>query len=164
MMIRRIAFLGLILISLLSEAKEQRLNMSLEWFHANYHQIENVLSQKSSFELVPIASTLTEIWLRRDGGLTAEVSQPIVVALIYHPNVMLPMLVEHPKSFSRWLDDLDGVVFTDYSGEQYEELTHLHLSLEQSMENYISSGDLPYKAEAQEILEIVKATKVREID
>ena len=122
-----------IIVSLECDASATKNDTNLIWLDQNLPRITETVTDEITFELIPVLNTLASIWLKRDGGTTAEVSLPIMSALIKHPNLMLPMLTEDTKSFERWLKQFNGIVFTSFSGDSKEKLEKIHTELEKSM-------------------------------
>lgn len=161
---KKIIFLLLALYSLFTQAASLKNEINLSWMANNFQQIEKTLSSRESYELIPVINTLSEIWYRRDGAITGEVSTPIILALIFHPELMLPMLADRPDSFDRWLSQFNGIVFTDYSGDSFDELKLLHKQLTESMSNFAKSCDPHLTPYANKILQQLKITEVRVVD
>lgn len=80
----------------------------------NHQTIETTLKDSNPSTLVPTIFTLIEIWKRRDGALSGEVSPLILKALIADPYTTLLLLSKQPLSFDNWLDELEGMAFTAY--------------------------------------------------
>lgn len=77
---------------------------------------------------------------------------------------MLYIFAEHPDSFSKWLSQLQGTLFTDITGEKYNELKILHLELYKSMNKYIKTGNKDLVPFSKRIIEKLKDIEVRVVD
>ena len=141
-----------------------KIDMQRSWMMDNWESIETTVSQSKSYELIPVLSTLSDLWYRRDGAMTGEISGFLIKALIYHPDLMLPMLVEKKDSFNRWLSAFNGIVFTDYAGNQFHELKQLHKEFTEAMTEYHKTCSDELKPYVQKILDQLKVTKVRVVD
>ena len=153
-----------ILLSLGCDVSAAKNDTNLIWFDQYLPRITETVTGEITFELIPILNTLTEIWLKRDGGTTAEVSLPIMSALIKHPKLMLPMLTEDSKSFERWLKQFNGIVFTDFSGDRKDQLERMHSELEKSMIECLTRCDKELIPFAEQIVEQLKNTMITVVD
>jgi len=116
--------------------------INLDWLHENYSDIEILVQKKGeNSSLIPVLNTLGEIWYKRDGGSTGEISPLLAKALITNPDLMLSVLADYPESFSQWLSQLQGILFTDFTGTQFNELKKLHSRLYKAMQD-IQKSDM----------------------
>ncbi|MCS0449420.1 hypothetical protein [Vibrio diabolicus] len=79
--------------------------------------------------MVPALFSLVEIWKRRDGAISGEVSPLLLVALKIEPQNTLLLLPENPESFNKWLNELEGMVFTDHTGDESNQLEKLRVDV-----------------------------------
>ncbi|MDO6775804.1 hypothetical protein Q4591_10580 [Shewanella sp. 3_MG-2023] len=163
-MIRILLFTALFAISLPVYSADTMHDENLNWFNNNYVQIENVLAQDADLSLVPYLNTLIVMWTKRDGAMTGEISPLLAVSLINHPELTLRAFAEHPKSYERWLTQLQGTLFTDFSGNDHKSLKKLHCDLSSAMENYSQYGDESLIPLAMNLLESLKAIEIRVVD
>ncbi len=161
---KKIIFFLFFLCSLPAQAVSIKNEINLTWMADNFQQVEKTVSGNRSYELIPVINTLSEIWHRRDGATTGEVSTLIIRALIFHPELMLPMLADKPDSFERWLSQFNGIIFTDYSGDTFDELKLLHKQLTESMLNVSNSCDSGLTHYANRILKQLTITEIKRID
>lgn len=161
---KKIIFLLLFIYPLFTQAASLKNEINLAWMANNFQQIEKTVSGNKSYELIAVINTLADIWYHRDGATTGEVSIPIIHALISHPELMLPMLADKPDSFDLWLSQFNGIIFTDFSGNSFNELKLLHEQLTESMFNFSKSCDPNLMPHAGKILKQLKITEVKRID
>ncbi|QFU06880.1 hypothetical protein FIU82_17945 (plasmid) [Pseudoalteromonas sp. THAF3] len=160
----KIIFLVFSIFSLSAHATSLKNENNLSWLLNNYDKVEETVSRDKSYELIPVTNTLVEIWYHRDGATTAEVSIPIIMALIHHPDIMLPMLADNPDSFDRWLSQFNGIVFMDFSGESFDELTSLKVQLAESMSSFSQRSDHQLKPFVNKLLKQLEVTEVRTVN
>ncbi|WP_253652136.1 MULTISPECIES: hypothetical protein [unclassified Vibrio] len=86
--------------------------------------------------MVPALFSLVEIWKRRDGAISGEVSPLLLVALKIEPQNTLLLLPENPESFNKWLNELEGMVFTDHTGDESNQLEKLRVDVLATMKSY----------------------------
>lgn len=146
-----------------AQATSLKNEINLSWLSEHIEDVEKNLSNHNTYQLIPVINLLSDIWYNRDGATTGEVSIPIIKALIFHPELMLPMLIEKTDSFERWLLQFNGIVFTDFSGDNAEDLKLLHKKLTESMSNFIAHCDVELKPYAHKILKQLEITEVRVI-
>lgn len=145
-------------------AKTSLNTINLDWLQNNYSDIETIVKNKNSVYFVPVLNTLGDIWYKRDGATTGEISPLLAKSLIANPDLMLYIFAEHPDSFSKWLSQLQGTLFTDITGEKYNELKILHLELYKSMNKYIKTGNKDLVPFSKRIIEKLKDIEVRVVD
>lgn len=145
-------------------AKTSLNTINLDWLQNNYSDIETIVKNKNSVYFVPVLNTLGDIWYKRDGATTGEISPLLAKSLIANPDLMLYIFAEHPDSFSKWLSQLQGTLFTDITGENYNKLKILHLELYKSMNSYIKTGNKDLVPFSKRIIEKLKVIKVRVVD
>lgn len=137
---------------------------NLTWLHNNYSEIEKVVNNNDSPYFVPVINTLSDIWYKRDGATTGEISPLLAYALISKPELVLCTLAQHPESFKKWLSQLQGTLFTDVTGEQSDELKKIHSNLQISMDNYTETGKAYLIPFSKQISEQLKLIEVRIVD
>ncbi|MGP1388571.1 hypothetical protein ACXHP7_18020 [Vibrio chemaguriensis] len=86
--------------------------------------------------MVPALFSLVEIWKRRDGAISGEVSPLLLVALKIEPQNTLLLLPENPESFNKWLNELEGMVLTDHTGDEGNQLEKLRVDVLATMKSY----------------------------
>ncbi len=140
-------------------------SINLDWLHENYNDIEVLVQKKEkNSSLIPVLNTLGDIWYKRYGGTTGEVSPLLAKALITNPDLMLSVLADYPESFSRWLSQLQGTLFTDFTGTQFNELKKLHSRLYKAMQEYTKTGHENLIPFARRLAEKLKTIKIRTVD
>ncbi|YCO04928.1 hypothetical protein ACB087_15665 [Vibrio sp. VNB-15] len=97
-------------LSLQVYAKEIEVDLLHSWIVENYQTIELNLEKKEYSEIVPIVFSLVEIWKRRNGAISGEVSPLLLIALKVEPQNTLLLLSEKPEPFNKWLNELEGMV------------------------------------------------------
>lgn len=141
------------------------INLSnLNWLHDNYSEIEKVVSNNDSPFFVPVINTLSDIWYKRDGATTGEISPLLAYALISKPELVLCTLSQYPESFQKWLSQLQGTLFTDVTGEQSGELKKIHIELQASMDSYTKTGKVNLIPFSKQISEQLKLIEIRIVD
>ena len=161
---RLILFILAVMLCMPAMAVSSKNEINLIWMNENQQQIKSTVIDAKSYQLVPTLNTLVDIWLQRDGATTGEVSTYIILALIHHQELMLSMLVENEKSFIYWLSEFQGIVFTDFSGDSFDELQSLHNQLSASMAECIKKCDSNLAINAKKILNKLNETEVRAVD
>jgi len=135
--------------------------INLDWLHENYSDIDALVQKKGeNSSLIPVLNTLGEIWYKRNGGTTGEISPLLAKALITNPDLMLSILADYPESFSRWLSRLQGTLFTDFTGTQFNDLEKLHARLYKAMKEYTKTGHenlIPFAYRLVEQLKTIKS-------
>lgn len=135
------------------------------WMSKGNTNIEHYLSKNDESVSIPIIYTLTSIWVKRDGATSSEVSPLLAEAIIHEPKLTFLSLKEHGESYKRWLEELQGALFTDYQGTQREVLQSLHTELLNSLQEYITNeNDMALKSLAIELQNRVKQIRVRVVD
>ncbi|EME0096365.1 hypothetical protein VXI05_004469 [Vibrio parahaemolyticus] len=130
----------------------------------NYKSIESNLEKKEALEIVPTLFSLVEIWKRRDGAISGEVSPLLLVALKVEPQNTLLLLSESPESFYKWLNELEGMVFTDHTGNERVRLERLRVEVLETMKSYSRNRSDKLKPMADALIERLEVIKVRVID
>lgn len=161
---KRLLLAILFLASCSTSASTYKNEANLSWLHENYKSILIEVSKTNSPHQLPIINTIGEVWKRRDGGTSGEVSPLIATALINAPSLMLSVFEENPDSFKKWLNELESPLFTDFTGEGYEELTALHKELLEAMTIYIQIGDARLTPFAESLVDELKSISVRVVD
>lgn len=142
-MIRTLALLlTSMFYSIIVWGESQDLKLSHSWMNENYETIEANLYDRNSAVFFPTVSTLVDIWSQRDGALSGEVSPLILVALQVDPETTLSLLAKNYSSFEKWLNELEGMVFTDHTGVQKDELEQLRVSTLSSLNAYSEVGEM----------------------
>lgn len=154
----------LFLASCSTSATTYKNEANLTWLHENYRFIRVEVSKANSSHQLPIINTIGEIWKRRDGGTSGEVSPLIAKALISSPSLMLSVFEENPDSFKTWLNELESPLFTDFTGEGYDELIALHKELLEAMTIYTQTGDTRLTPFAEQLVDELKGISVRVVD
>lgn len=137
---------------------------NLLWFHRNYDHIMVTINSGKNVSLVPIVNTIGQIWKKRDGGISGEVSPVIATLLIQEPDLMLSVFEENSEHFSKWLDELQSPLFTDFTGSDYENLVVLHRELLNAMIEYSKSGDSRLVPFSKRLVEKLRTIDVRVVD
>ena len=161
---KRLLLAVLFLASCSTNATTYKNEANLTWLHENYQSILVEVSKENSLHKLPIINTLGEIWKRRDGGTSGEVSPLIAKALISSPSLMLSVFEEEPDSFKEWLNELESPLFTDFTGEEHEELTALHKELLAAMTSYAQTGDARLMPFAERLANVLKDISIRVVD
>ncbi|KLV05523.1 hypothetical protein ABT56_11170 [Photobacterium aquae] len=131
-------------------------NLNLEWMKENHRLIEMDLKNRKTNEIIKDLNTLTNIWIERDGAVSGEVSPLLIIAIEKHTDFTLSILSSHPRSFNKWLNELEGIVFTDFNGDQKEKLLKMKKSLSDSLVIYLQSE--PSESLKPFALELLKKT------
>ncbi|EGR0111181.1 hypothetical protein OC508_20070 [Vibrio vulnificus] len=164
-MFRKVLILSLLLFSSSAISSLSRVDLNLRWMKDNYTVIEEILSGDYSHMVIPTVNTLGEIWFHRDGGVSGEVSPLLVIGLTHHTSITLAVLSSKPDSFSKWLNELQGIVFTDFNGGEVERLTQSHEELVRALRTYLASNPQEDFAHyGQILLERVEVISVRSVD
>lgn len=146
-------------------ASSPRTELNLRWMKDNYLTIQEHLKNDDSKLIVPIINTLGEIWVHRDGAVSGEVSPLLLVALNHHTHITLVVLSSEPDSYSKWLNELEGIVFTDFNGEEVERLSHAKEALVKALVSYTNSNPktilIPY---GERLLERLEEITIRSVD
>jgi hypothetical protein len=137
---------------------------NLTWLHDNYPEIEDVVNNKESSYFIPVINTLNDIWIKRDGATTGEISPLLAYALISNPELVLCVLSQQPDSFTKWLSQLQGTLFTDVTGEKSDELKIILSDLQSSMSNYSKTGKKILTPFSKQLGEQLKLIEVRVVD
>ncbi len=145
-------------------AKNQEVNLLHNWMIENYQSIESNLEKKEASEMVPTLFSLVEIWKRRDGAISGEVSPLLLVALKVEPQNTLLLLSESPESFDKWLNELEGMVFTDHRGDASNQLEKLRVDVLATMKSYSRKQPDKLKSMADVLIERLEVIRVRVID
>ncbi|WP_282249070.1 hypothetical protein [Vibrio campbellii] len=107
---------------------------------------------------------MVEIWKRRDGAISGEVSPLLLVALKVEPQNTLLLLSESPESFDKWLNELEGMVFTDHTGNETNRLEKLRVDVLVSMKSYSRKQPDKLKSMADALIERLEVINVSVID
>ncbi|CCN68935.1 hypothetical protein [Vibrio nigripulchritudo] len=135
------------------------------WMSSNQPSIEHHLSHGDESVTLPIVNTLISIWIERDGATSSEISPILARSIINEPKLTFLSFNEHKESYQNWLGELQGALFTDYEGNQSEELQSLHEELLTSLEEYIDSEpDLELKDLALALQRRLEKLSVRVVD
>lgn len=138
--------------------------INLAWFHENHEYISIAIDSGEFTPLVPIVNTIGEIWKKRDGGISGEVSPVIAKLLVKEPELMLSVFEANPEHFSRWLNELQSPLFTDFTGNEYESLVTLHHDLLGMMLKYSKDGNPRLVPFSRRLVEKLKVIDVRVVD
>ncbi len=164
-MLKQFAYLILLLFSTSVMALDLRTELNLNWMKSNYSLIQEHLIKDSSSLVIPTVNTLGEIWLRRDGAVSGEVSPLLLVSLTHHTHITLVVLSSEPDSFFKWLDELQGIVFTDFNGGEVEQLSQTKDDLVRALDLYMSSNPqeklVPY---VESLLQRLEGISIRTVD
>ncbi len=164
-MLKKFAYLILLLFSTSMMASDPRTELNLDWMKSNYSLIQKNLIKDSSSLVIPTVNTLGEIWLQRDGAVSGEVSPLLLVSLTHHTHITLVVLSSEPNSFFKWLDELQGIVFTDFNGGEVEQLSQTKDDLVRALDLYMSSNPqeklVPY---GESLLQRLEEISIRTVD
>ena len=158
---KKILFLSY--LAILTVSNTSIAGSSSEWYFENYEKIEDALSGDSNFLVIPIVTTLGDIWRHKDGAIGAEVAPMIAKALINKPKEMLSWFSHNPKELESFINELPNALLTEYSGKEsgMKELIELKQELELSMKLFV--GHPKNKDIAKKILNKVKSSEIRTI-
>ncbi|MCG3727531.1 hypothetical protein [Vibrio cincinnatiensis] len=159
-----ILFMISICFSGLLHAKNAELDILHSWMVENYEFIEINLEKTESLVSIPTIVTLVEIWKIRDGALSGEVSPLLIIALKNDPHNTLTLLSNSSLSFNKWLNELEGMVFTDHSGSESNILEKLRVETLVSLKSYSRNNSKELKAMADALIEKLEVIEVRSID
>ncbi|UTV99857.1 hypothetical protein KDW99_01525 [Marinomonas rhizomae] len=157
-------FAAVVFCSSLSASAESLVEANMDWLTSHQEYVDNALTSEQSKDFLPVLNTVIAVWERRDGALTAEISPLILQAIIAEPELTFDALHDNPKSFNRWLKQLQGQVFTAINPDQVQPLNDLKMELETSLSSYIIHPDAPFKKQAKRLLEQVQAISVYMVD
>ncbi len=87
-----------------------------------------------------------------------------MVALKVEPKNTLLLLSESPESFNDWLNELEGMVFTDLTGNEVARLEKLRIDVLATMKSYSKEQPDKLKPMADALIEKLKAIRVSGID
>lgn len=87
-----------------------------------------------------------------------------MVALKVEPKNTLLLLSESPESFNDWLNELEGMVFTDLTGNEVARLEKLRIDVLATMKSYSKEQPDKFKPMADALIEKLKAIRVSVID
>ncbi|WP_064608794.1 hypothetical protein [Photobacterium sp. J15] len=163
-MFHRLVLTFILLLSASASATTPKNQMNLDWFLSNYHSIERTILTEDKKAVIPILNTLGEIWYKRDGATSGEISPLLAQALITHTDIALSVLSDYPESFERWLAQLQGVLFTDIDGNQKDSLIALRSELITTLSEYSQIGDKRLVPYALRLLDRIKEINVRVVD
>ncbi|MDO6544000.1 hypothetical protein [Photobacterium sanguinicancri] len=142
----------------------ERDSLKLDWMMVNHSEIELILGKKETVSVIPIINTLVDIWSKRDGGISGEVSPLIVNALTTNTEYTLSMMSDYPDSFQDWLEELDGIVFTDLTGLESEHLNQEKDNLVQALKNYTKNGNSDLGVFAQRLIKRLESISIQVVD
>lgn len=108
------------------------------WMQSHYTVIEHDLRTQSLDAVIPHITTLVSIWEQRDGAMSGEVSPLLITAIIHHTDTTLAMMGASTAAYSKWLNELEGIVFTDFSGDQFAALVALKSALSDALKHYVA--------------------------
>lgn len=137
---------------------------NMDWLTQHHTQLEETLSSTDKKDFIPSLNTVLFLWVHRDGGITGEVSPYIIRAIITAPELVLGELGTHPESYSRWLTQLQGQVFTAIYPEQLEQLVDLKQKLSSVLSEYIQLPDSKAKTPAKRLLQQLETINVYVVD
>lgn len=164
-MLKRIGILVFLVFSTTVIASTPRTEINLQWMKNNYSIIQQKLRHDDSILVVPTINTLGEIWLHRDGAVSGEVSSLLLVALTHHTHISLAVLSSEPDSFLKWLNELQGIVFTDFNGGDVEQLSQTKEDVVRALNSYMNSNPqvmlVPY---GKSLLERLEEITIRSVD
>ncbi|MGI9949238.1 hypothetical protein [Vibrio hyugaensis] len=164
-MIRNITILMMsVFLSLQVYAKNPEVNLLHNWMIENYQSIESNLEKKEASEMVPTLFSLVEIWKRRDGAISGEVSPLLLVGLKVEPQNTLLLLSENSESFNKWLNELEGMVFTDHTGDESNQLEKLRVDVLATMKSYSRKQPDKFKPMVDALIERLEVIRVRVVD
>jgi hypothetical protein len=162
---RAFLFWCLLLFVLPASACDSLLELNSQWLNQNHEEVIDNLRTGDIQKTLPLINIIRNVWLHRDGAISGEVSPYLAEALIASPEPVLLIFQVHEQEFSKWLNELQGSLFTDYEGDQHKHITALRSSLLDSLGKYISSnqnGDLT--AIAKRLVDKVETLQVRVVD
>lgn len=157
-------FAAFVLSASLTATAGPLVEANMDWLTSHQEQVNSALSEEQSKDFLPVLNTVMAVWERRDGALTAEISPLILHAIIAEPNLTFDALHDSPKSYSRWLKQLQGQVFTAINAEQVQPLNDLKIALETSLASYIINPDAEFIEPAKRLLEQVQTISVYMVD
>ncbi|MGY0614863.1 hypothetical protein [Vibrio sp. FJH11] len=164
-MLKRIGILVFLVFSATVIASTPRTEINLQWMKSNYSIIQQKLRHDDSILVVPTINTLGEIWIHRDGAVSGEVSSLLLVALTHHTHISLAVLSSEPDSFLKWLNELQGIVFTDFNGGEVEQLSQTKEDVVRALSSYMNSNPqvmlAPY---GKSLLERLEEITIRSVD
>ena len=160
----RYLFVLSVLLGCVSANTSSLTGANMQWLDQHHEQLVTTLSSSENTDFIPSLNTLLALWEHRDGAITGEVSPYIIQSIVAAPELVLGALESHPGSYSRWLEQLQGQVFTAIEPEQMERLNRLKLDLESALTRYITQPDSQKVESANRLLEQVQAITVRVVD
>ncbi|WP_417552528.1 hypothetical protein [Marinomonas fungiae] len=137
---------------------------NMDWLTQHHKQLEETLSSTDKQDFIPSLNTVLSLWVHRDGGITGEVSPYIIRAIITAPELVLGELETHPESYTRWLTQLQGQVFTAIYPEQLEQLNALKQKVSSVLSDYIQLPDSQAKKTAKRLLRELETITVYVVD
>ncbi|TOP12801.1 hypothetical protein CGH22_24405, partial [Vibrio parahaemolyticus] len=87
-----------------------------------------------------------------------------LIALKVEPQKTLLLLSENPESFNKWLNELEGMVFTDHTGNDSDRLEQLRVDVLATMKSYSGKQSDKLEPMADALIERLDAIRVRTID
>ncbi|WP_343290823.1 hypothetical protein [Vibrio harveyi] len=159
----RLLLFAFLLYPTVSPAKSSEIHLLLNWMIDNHQTIETTLKDSNPSTLVPTIFTLIEIWKRRDGALSGEVSPLILKALIADPYTNLLLLSKQPLSFDNWLDELEGMAFTAYDTNDKAGLETLRVDVMQSLRSISEANEGKLTLMASQLINRLSHIEIRDI-
>jgi len=86
----------------------------------------------------------------------------LLVALKIEPQNTLLLLSENPESFNKWLNELEGMVFTDHTGDESNQLEKLRVDVLATMKSYSRKKPDKLKSMADALIERLEVIRVRD--
>ena len=143
---------------------EELVSLNLQWMYDNYEYALQVLKSSNEKEVIPVINIVGEIWKRRDGAVFIEVSDLIGYALLNHTDKILLWFKANPNDFEAWKEKMPIALFTDWSGEQFEELKILKKNLILVLDEFtLKSNSDELTDMANSLSVILKDSNVRSI-
>ena len=165
MLIRPLFIATSLFFSAMLNATSIPANLQLDWMQNHYTAIDHHLATASKDDVIPEITTLIAIWKKRDGAVSGEVSPLLITALTHHTEITLTMLASSPVSYEKWLGELEGIVFTDLSGDQFEQLTVMKQSLTHALTAYVNATPTRSQtALATQLLARIETISVSQVD
>ncbi|CAA0103211.1 Uncharacterised protein [BD1-7 clade bacterium] len=136
-----------------------------EWLEKNRQTVLKQFKSGDRKKCKKPIEMLRQAWIHRDGAVWLEIAEFFEVLLENSPELLIEMFASDAETFEEWLMQGGNQLFTDFVGGDVDRLIRNKASFEKSLSNYLaSSNNELYRSIANEILEMVRSTQVREID